>query len=692
MHQVGDMVVRDWPADGLPEIRRGTCRTRQGHKSRLRDAILTLDIETTTEELPEGKASYIYHWQVCVDGVPFFGRDAETLLSFLRAVADQLDGDRILCFIENMGYEWQFLAQYIQRDLGLGESLFVQPRKPLFVRTAAGIEFRDAYRLTGKGLEALTKGFPHEKKKDDLDYRKIRRPWDPLKPAEEIYCLCDAVGLWEALIQLLADNGDNPATIPLTLTGYTRRYMKKILRGSSRYHRRLPEWRLPIPAFQVANEAARGGNTHANRYHSTDTLRKIGSADIQSAHPSQMLLEEYPIGKAEYYGQSDTREELRHIIRAGYMFFGRFRITNLHVKDRHPIPDIPLSKCLTAPRKPVLDNGRILAAEEVILSMTSVDFELLEDIYRFDRILGMDIWVSFLGPLPKVYRDAVFEKFAEKSILKYKGRSTDEEKRAYDLSKVVVNGIFGMAYMNPVRQEVVFRPDCMEYEPGPDKLPAMTEEEFEKLQRNYPWSYLWGLWTAALTRKELHQGIQAVGYDNVIYCDTDSIKFRGPFPAALAEYNRQRTEKARALGYIAKVGEKEFVPGIWEDEAEGAPYLYDEFRTLGAKKYAYTLPDGSFHITVSGVQKEAGAKALEILAKKEGISPVEAFEPGAYISDAGGFKASYDYHPIREIILPEGRIPAASCIVADPRDYTLSILSDYETLIFEAQAELAEVF
>ena len=95
---------------------------------------------------------------------------------------------------------------------------------------------------------------------------------------------------------------------------------------------------------------------------------------------------------------------------------------------------------------------------------------------------------------------------------------------------------------------------------------------------------------------------------------------------------------------------------------------------------------------MSGVRKEEGAKALAARAAELGISPVEAFEPGAYISDAGGFKASYDYHPIREIVLPEGRIPAASCIVADPRDYTLSILSDYETLIFESQAELAEVF
>lgn len=688
MRRVEDVYVADYPADLVPldTLSRETCVNRSGQKKgRIRRAIATLDIETTTEPIESegGLISYIYQWQMCIDGTVIFGRTAETLMSFLRELADSLGGDRMLCFIHNMGYEWQFLAQYFDRDLILGKSLFINSRKPLFCRTESGLEFRDSFRLTNMGLEAFSKGCPHEKRKEQFNYRQIRRPWTPLTPEEESYCLRDALGLWEALERKMRSAGDNPATIPLTMTGYTRRYIKHELRQASRYHAHLKDWKLTKPAFEVAHECARGGNTHANRLHSGDILHHLGSVDIQSSYPSQIMLKDYPMGKPFTYGAIVTSgDQLDAIIEENYMFFGRFLITGVKIKNRHPIPDIPLSKCLRPARKPALDNGRILASDEIYISMTSIDWQIFKDIYSYEEIYGTDIWLSLLKPLPRVLRDAVFAKFSDKCILKYRGTNTPDEKRAYDLSKVVVNGIFGMLFMNPVRDEIVFDPADMTYQEAPSKWPEMTEEAFAKLQYNYPWSYLWGLWTSALGRLQLHAAIKLVGYDNVVYCDTDSIKFvGGTVPEGIKRFNEEITSRAEELGYVAEVDGVRFVPGIWEDESDGAPYLYEEFRTLGAKKYAYTLKDGSFHITMSGVAKEEGVQAIQERAEKEGIRPIEAFEKGAYIEDAGGFKATYLYAPIRDIILEGRRIPAASCIIAEPRDYSISLTSDYESLV-----------
>lgn len=694
MLKVEDVPVYEWPEDLVPlaSLRRDTTRTRSNHKSRIRSAVMTLDIETTTEDIPaeNGLISYIYQWQACVDGTVVFGRDAETLASFLRAVADVLGGDRLLCFVHNLGYEWQFLAQYIDRDLHIDQSLFISPRKPLFVRTLSGLEFRDSYRLTGKSLEAFSKGLPHEKKKELLDYRQIRRPWDELTETELSYCLRDALGLWEAICRQLQGNQDNAATIPLTMTGYTRRFIKKILRGSSRYHAHIRDWMLPKDAFEVAHECGRGGNTHTNRYHSGDILHGMGGADVQSEYPAQIMLYPYPTGKVFSYDEVvRDPEELRDIIRAGYMFFGRFRLTGVRVKNRHPIPDIPLSKCLVPAVNAALDNGRILSADEVIISMTSIDFEILEDIYDYDSIRGTDVWLSELGMLPKVLRDAVFEKFSEKSILKYTGTDTEDKKRAYDLSKVVVNGLFGMLYMNPVREEILFDPETVTYTVAPSKFETMTEEEFAKLQYNYPWSYLWGLWTSALGRKQLHDGITTIGYDNVVYCDTDSIKFLGGrFPEALSRINERVRKRAEELGYIARIHGREFVPGVWEDESGGEDFLYESFRSLGAKKYAYTLSDGSFHTVISGVGKAEGPRALIALSQQAGgMRPIEAFRRGAYIADAGGFKATYISAPIRQIMIDGRPVPAASCIVAETRDYTIDITSEYDSLLEKIQDE-----
>lgn len=685
MKQIEDVRVYEWPADLVPPLLSpDLMRNRSNQRTRTRRDVVALDIETTTEDVPgEGMISYIYQWQVCAAGTVIFGRTAEDLASFLSALAGELNGDRVLVYVHNLGYEWQFLAQYIERDLGLDKSLFINPRKPLFVRTLAGLEFRDSYRLSGKSLEAFSKGCPHEKLPEALDYRAIRRPWDALTPSEESYCLRDALGLWEAVERQFDAFSDNPATVPLTMTGYTRRYMKQILRGSSRYHAHLRDWMLPKAAFSVAHECGRGGNTHANRRHTGDVLHQMGGADIQSSYPAQIMLRPYPVGKPFEYGATVTSaKQLYDIISVGYMFFGRFRFTNVRMKNRHPIPDIPLSKCLVPAKGAALDNGRVLSADEVIISLTSIDFEILDSMYSYDEIRGVDVWLSELKPLPKVYRDAVFAKFADKSILKHSGTDTEEKRRAYDLSKVIVNGIFGMAYMNPVRDDVVFNPADMSYQIAPSRFDDMTEAEFTKLQRNYPWSYLWGLWTSALGRRQLHEGIQAVGFSNVVYCDTDSIKFLGGrFPDALSRINEEIRQRAEELGYIASVDGAEFVPGIWEDESGGASFLYDEFRTLGAKKYAYTLADGTFKTVVSGVGKKEGPAAFKALAKEQGIRPIEAFAKGAYIADAGGFKASYDYHDIRTVTIEGRPVPAASCIVAEQRDYTIDITSEYENLV-----------
>lgn len=684
MKNIEGVPVYEYPEDLVPPLLSPeTTRNRSNQRSRIRRDLATLDIETTTEDVPgEGPVAYVYQWQMCVAGSVIFGRTAETLISYLSQLAGELNGDRLLCYIHNMSYEWQFLAQYIVRELGLGPSLFVNRRRPLFVRTAAGIEFRDSYRLSGKSLEAFSEGLPHEKRKELLDYRRIRRPWDTLTEEELSYCLRDALGLWEALERQLASFHDNPTTIPLTLTGYTRRFLRGELRGSSRYHAHLREWMLPIPAFRVAVDAGRGGNVHANRHHVGDILHYLGGADIQSSYPAQLMLGPYPYGRVFEYGALVTdRAQLREIIRVGYMFFGRFRLTNVRMKNRHPIPDISLSKCLRPARNAALDNGRILSADEVILAMTSIDWEILDSMYDYDEIRGTDVWLSELRELPKVLRDAIFEKFKAKSLLKYLGRETEDQQREYDLSKVIVNGIFGCLYMNPVREEIVFYPETMTYQPAPSRLETMTEEDFQRLQRNYPWSYLWGLWTSALGRKQLHEAICEVGFDNVVYCDTDSIKFLGgSFPPALERINARIRARAEELGYIERIGDREFVPGVWEDESGGAPFLYESFRALGAKKYAYTLADGTFKTIISGVGKKEGPDALMKIANKRGLRPIEAFEKGAYIADAGGFKALYRYHPIREIMIDGRPVPAASCIVAEKRDYRITNTSEYESL------------
>ena len=114
------------------------------------------------------------------------------------------------------------------------------------------------------------------------------------------------------------------------------------------------------------------------------------------------------------------------------------------------------------------------------------------------------------------------------------------------------------------------------------------------------------------------------------YTDTDSVKFLGDHKAEIEELNRFYIDRSKISGACAMDPKgKWHYMGMYEYEG-----TYDEFKTMGAKKYAY-VEDGETHITISGVPKEEGAKEL---VKFGGL---DAFKPGTVFS-AGKLRPKYN--------------------------------------------------
>ena len=136
----------------------------------------------------------------------------------------------------------------------------------------------------------------------------------------------------------------------------------------------------------------------------------------------------------------------------------------------------------------------------------------------------------------------------------------------------------------------------------------------------------------ALGRQELRKGIEVVGVDNV-YNDTDSVKALAghahDFEKLNAEINKQCKERG-IQNYLIRDG-KRFYLGTWDNEGR-----YEQFKTLGAKKYVYRQ-DGELHLTVSGLDKKKGARYLE------SIGGVPAFNKGVVFSDSGRTALYYNY-------------------------------------------------
>ena len=104
---------------------------------------------------------------------------------------------------------------------------------------------------------------------------------------------------------------------------------------------------------------------------------------------------------------------------------------------------------------------------------------------------------------------------------------------------------------------------------------------------------------------------------------------------------------------------------------------YNQFVTLGAKKYAYDI-GGKIGITVAGLNKKTGAKEL---TKKGGL---QAFTIGEVFYNSGRTVAYYNVEPVHTIMIDDCEIVTASNIAIVDTTYTLGItdtmLSILETL------------
>ena len=118
--------------------------------------------------------------------------------------------------------------------------------------------------------------------------------------------------------------------------------------------------------------------------------------------------------------------------------------------------------------------------------------------------------------------------------------------------------------------------------------------------------------------------------------------------------------------------------GIWEKEK-----TYESFKSLGAKKYAYTYKgDPNLHITVAGLSKSKGA---EWLTKHGGM---KKFRKDTLIpaGSSGRTVSCYiDYNEPYELYFKGEKIRTGSAIAIYETSYTFSITSEYAELLADLE-------
>lgn len=581
---------------------------RKGKKGKVANVCAVFDIEATSFYVEERKQCCMYAWVFGLNGRCIRGR---TWGEFLDVVDELVEAynlsleNRLIVYVHNLAYEFQWFKHYFE-----WENVFsVDARKPLYAVTKNGIEFRCSYLLSGYSLgklgENLTK-YKVEKKVGDLDYNLMRHSKTPLTEKEWGYILNDGLVVM-AYIQEEIERLGRINKLPLTKTGYVRNLCReKCLKGSDRFWftKLIKSLTLTPETYQLLKRGYTGGFTHANVNYVDQLLTDVHSFDFTSSYPAVIVSEMFPMSKPqkiEIKNEDDFIQNLKSFCCLFTCVFHNIRPT-VNFENY-----ISLSRCLRAEHY-IINNGRIVEADLVEITLTEQDFIIISQMYEWDEIEIYDFYRFDAFYLPKDFVLTTLELYKDKTELK----GVEGKEVEYLVSKGMINSMYGMCVTDPCKDENLF--NGREWQVNKADIVSLIDEYNNNKQRFL--YYAWGVWVTAYARRNLFSGILEFRED-YIYSDTDSIKVVNidKHKQYIEDYNKKVTEKiARCLEYhdiplsMASPKTIKGVPkplGVWDYEGK-----YDKFKTLGAKRYM-TETDGEISITIAGVSKKAGVEYLK---------------------------------------------------------------------------------
>lgn len=583
------------------------------------------DIETTSFYDGDEKVGIMYHWQFGFDGCTVMGRTWDQLDRFMANLVNLLDlspARRLMIGVHNLGFEFQFMRKHFQWKKVFANDI----RKPITAMTTDGLEFRCTWLLSGYSLAKLGDQlitYKYRKLTGDLDYSLMRHSNTPMTGTETAYCIGDVKVVMCYLMEEIGRNGGNIARIPMTKTGYVRRYARNMcFYGCDRYIKHsaiylkyreyMKMLQLTPYEYELCHDAFAGGFTHANPITVGAVNHDVASYDISSSYPTAMLLPLYPVGRGKAVTPAGDDELFTYLDR--YCCIFRIRLTGLRVRDFYEAY-ISNSKCKVL-RGARVYNGRVVDAEVLETVITEQDFQIIRRIYEWDSMAVADMHIYKRGYLPRNFIRAILKLYNDKTKLKgVKGKEAE-----YMLAKAMLNALYGMIVTRVMRDDITYVDDW------DSKTPDLNEtiNKYNTDPNRFTF-YPQGVYVTSIARKNLFTAICELKHDYV-YSDTDSVKFinREKHMKYIEGYNKNITEKLEAccrhFGFDTALLRPKTVQGvekpmgIWEYEG-----TYKRFKTLGAKRYIVENGDGTISLTVSGLNKRTAVPYLLDKYGKDGI-------------------------------------------------------------------------
>ena len=602
---------------------------------------ISFDIETTSIYQGEEKRAFMYVWMLDIFDCTIIGRTWQEFVSTINTIVMHFNlanvKRRAIIYVHNLAYEFQFIRKWFKWY----KVFSLSRRKPLYALTRTGIEFRCSYRLSGYKLEKVGELVNIPKLTNDFDYSKVRHSKTPLSPEEINYCIHDVKIVCAYIRQKMKEDDNNISLLPLTKTGYVRRYVREYtLRGKNRcfYKNAIRSLTLETEEYLMAKRAFAGGYTHASVIHSGIECKDVTSFDFSSSYPTVLIAEKYPMTKGRKI-ENITKEDFYELMSSERLCC-IFTITLTNVHQTFPCESyLSESRCRKIENS-IVNNGRIVKADSLTTDITNIDFNIIREVYKFDVSKIGHLYVYEKYYLPTSFVECILHFYNVKTQLK----DIEDKKTEYMNGKENLNALFGMCVTDIVRE-------LIEYDTDAGWIPPkkLTDEEYNEFVSNQLDKenekkgrflyYLWGVFCTAYARKNLWTGIRECKSD-YIYSDTDSVKILNyeKHKEYFDSYNKEILSKLEtalnyhklpvSLIYPKNIKGKTKPLGIWDFDGH-----YKRFKAVRAKSYIYQYDDGSFGMTVAGLCKRDRTKPVTPSTQLDAIDyllmhgdPIEQFK------------------------------------------------------------------
>lgn len=418
----------------------------------------------------------------------------------------------IAVFIYNLSFEWSFILPVLLRmgftfkaDIDKDDEFVfntistksvssVWQCQLKFSKKSGIVLLRDLSKIYGGGLGNVAKAFKLPTQKGEIDYRLNRLHGHVITPEEKDYCFKDTRIIIDILLEEVK-RGDKDFFRAVSMASYSM--LKLLKRGFPRATRPYLEYRKLYPELgkeesEFVRNALSGGICYATEQFQFKVINEqVLHIDGHQMHPSQIFLKPHPYGYGEYFTGSPTK------------FFKHINVCHIRVS----YDDVKLHSIIKL-------IGRDFA-DQVELYVYDFEIPTMKKCYVNLEIEYIDGYCYKARFLP--WREYVHENYIKRLEAKREGDAY------YTLLYKLLNnaGAYGkfverphtQIFQNYINEEGIIDSQIINKELDPNDL---------KLY-NAKYTYIPLASIPAWSRVELIEHALKLGWENVLYFDTDSI-------------------------------------------------------------------------------------------------------------------------------------------------------------------------